>query len=83
MRALRKKRGVRKSTFSINVFSRSSTAILSLILFLAGIASARLALGRPGPPQESTRPKIAEGEYVIRERENGGAFETGMAKLRS
>jgi hypothetical protein len=49
-------------------------AICSFVFCLVGIAVARVAPGRPWAAQGSPRAKIAQGEYVIREKESGGAF---------
>lgn len=53
---------------------RTFRAISRFFFCLAGIASAQWVLGRPRAAQESPRAKIAQGEYVIREHESGGAF---------
>jgi hypothetical protein len=53
---------------------RTFTAISRFAFCVAGIVSAQWLLGRPWRAQESPRAKIAQGEYLIREQGNGGAF---------
>lgn len=74
MPVLKATRTVREPKLVVKSSTRIVAAISSFIFCLGAVAAARAVLGRSWPAQEAGSAKIAEGEYVIHERKNGGAF---------
>ena len=72
--ALQYSRAMRAPNVAFTNSFRTFIVVSRFAFCVAGIASAQWLSGRPWQAQESPRAKIAQGEYVIHEKESGGAF---------